>query len=305
MQQMRCSVCIATFRRPDGLRRLLDSLAGQVLPPDLQLQIVVVDNDGDDPAAPRICEEFRNDHPDLEVIVGVEPVQNIALTRNRGVALATGDVLAFIDDDETADPHWIARLIEIRERYEAECVFGRVTASFPPGTPTWVAELDLFNRPSPPTGSDARYTQTSNCLVRADAMAAHDRDGEGPFDPAFGRTGGEDTDLFERMRAEGASLVAAYEAEVTELVPAERTTVSFLLRRAFRQGSLYTYRSTRGQGFVKNARQAVSSIGRVVVGVGATLLSFTNPSRRAHWAVRTAAYCGHLAGVVGAVPRGY
>ncbi len=302
---MRCSVCVATFRRPDGLRQLLESLAAQDLPAEVELEIVVVDNDGDDAVAPRICEEFRQDHPDIKVLVDVEPVQNIALARNRGVALASGDVLAFVDDDETADPHWIARLIETQDRYDAECVFGRVTASFPAGTPDWVAELDLFNRPSPPTGSPARYTQTSNCLVRADAMAAHDRAGEGPFDPAFGRTGGEDTDLFERMRAAGASLVAAYEAEVTELVPAERTTVGFLLRRAFRQGSLYTYRSTRDQSLMQKARQALSSLGRVVVGVGATLVSVANPSRRAHWAVRTAAYCGHLAGVVGAVPRGY
>ena len=39
------SVCIATYRRPEGLRRLLESLEAQALPEDFSVEIVVVDND--------------------------------------------------------------------------------------------------------------------------------------------------------------------------------------------------------------------------------------------------------------------
>lgn len=302
---MRCSVCVATFRRPDGLRLVLASLADQVVPSDLRMEIVVVDNDGADPVAPTICDTFRDAYPELDVIVDIEPERNIARARNRTVDLAKGDVLAFIDDDEIADRHWIARLVETMDTYDADGVFGRVTARFPEGAPAWAAELDMFNRPSPPTGSVARYTRTSNCLVRSTALAAHRRGDDGPFDPAYGRTGGSDSDLFERMRRSGATLVTAHEAEVTEMVPPERTRPAWMFRRAFRQGALYAYRSTRDVGLAAKVATMAGSTGRAVVGALATALSLTNRAQRARWALRTASYCGHLAGVVGIVPRGY
>jgi succinoglycan biosynthesis protein ExoM len=302
---VRCSVCVATFRRPEGLRLLLDSLADQIVPPDLRIEVVVVDNDGTAPVAPEICATFRDQHPELDVIVDVEPERNIARARNRTVDLAKGEAMAFIDDDEVADPHWIARLVETMDRYDADGVFGRVTARFPAGAPTWIADLDMFNRPSPPTGSAARYTRTSNCLIRTAKLTAHRRGDDGPFDPAYGRTGGSDSDLFERMRRAGATLVTAHEAEVTELVPEERTRPQWMLRRAFRQGALYAYRSTRQVGLGSKAVRAVGSAGRAVIGALITLVSVSSPSRRAQWALRTTSYCGHLAGVAGVVPQGY
>ena len=47
------------------------------------------------------------------------------------------------------------------------------------------------------------------------------------------------------------------------------------------------------------------SSGRAAVGAQATAISLTNRPQRARWALRTASSCGHLAGVVGIVPRGY
>jgi glycosyltransferase involved in cell wall biosynthesis len=38
----------------------------------------------------------------------VEPNRNPATRRNRAVSVATGEILAFLDDDATADPKWLA-----------------------------------------------------------------------------------------------------------------------------------------------------------------------------------------------------
>ena len=56
---MICSVCIATYKRPQLLRNLLDSLYAQNLPANVNLQLIVVDNDKDK-SAQEIAGEYEN-----------------------------------------------------------------------------------------------------------------------------------------------------------------------------------------------------------------------------------------------------
>jgi succinoglycan biosynthesis protein ExoM len=65
----------------------------------------------------------------------------------------------------------------------------------------------------------------------------------GPFDPIFGTSGGEDTQLFTRVRDNGAKLINCYEAITYEYVSPERTKVKWLLKRAFRLGNNFAIRS--------------------------------------------------------------
>lgn len=62
---------------------------------------------------------------------------------------------------------------------------------------------------------------------------------EGPFDPAYGNSGGEDTHLFQKLRREGACFVFCREAPVYETLPSDRTNISYLLRRAMKSGNNY------------------------------------------------------------------
>jgi hypothetical protein len=57
-----------------------------------------------------------------------------------------------------------------------------------------------------------------------------------PFDPKFGRSGGEDADFFGRMVESGRSFVWCHEAPVYENVPAERQTLRYFVKRAFIRG---------------------------------------------------------------------
>ena len=99
------SVCIATFRRPSGLARLLDSLAKLKLPEGVTVEIVVVDNDPAASAAPILAGWRATPHV---LRAFGEPRANVSHARNRGVAESRGRWLAFIDDDEVADENWIA-----------------------------------------------------------------------------------------------------------------------------------------------------------------------------------------------------
>jgi len=223
------SICIASYRRPEGLARLLESLQRQKTPADLRVEILVVDNDPD--AAPASLPGVRMLH---------EPRRNIAHARNRAVDAARGTWLAFIDDDEEAEEGWLAAYWEIAARLEADGFFGPVLPRLapPPGSrgKRWLGVGDFYARPRHESGTPvgSGEVRTSNAVVRRALF------GTRRFDPAYGRSGGSDTELFTRMLDSGARFLFCDEARVVETVPVERQRLGWLTRRAFRGGVVTT-----------------------------------------------------------------
>ncbi|MDE1985076.1 MAG: glycosyltransferase [Alphaproteobacteria bacterium] len=229
---MLISVCICTFKRP-SVADTLESIAAQVLPAGVQTEIVVVDNDAVRSAEATVGRQASSAF--ISVKYAVEPVQNIALARNRALALAAGEWLAFIDDDEVADPNWLATLLSAAQSYCADVVIGRVQAVYPIGTPQWLRRADPLSRNWGPTGTIRATGSTANALLNRNAVLT----GGVRFDKAFGRTGGEDTDFFNRLHLAGLQIVVANEAIVRERIMPERLHGAYLRRRAVRAGHSY------------------------------------------------------------------
>jgi len=228
------AICIATYRRPRGLERLLDSLCRQAFPAgDAPAWcVVVVDNEASMPGRDLI-EAARARFP-VPLIYGVERVRGIASARNRAVQLA-GDVdfVAFIDDDEVASGLWLAELLACRARFHADVVAGPVLARFESPPPAWVLRGGFFDRPRQATGASAAYPSTNNALVKTSCL----RRVAGPFDPKLNLRGGSDALFFTRLRHEGAKMVWSDEAIVEEYNPVSRVSAGWILRRAFRIGA--------------------------------------------------------------------
>lgn len=224
------SICICTFRRPAGLLRLLRSLArlDAATPP---FEIIVADNDAARSGEASVAQARAEG---LAVTYVVEPRRGIAQARNCSLAPARGTFVAFIDDDEEADPQWLRQLWDEVHRHDADGGIGAVLPRFPPGVPRWLVEGGFYDRPRPATGQvlDRRGMRTGNALVRRDALAAL----AGPFDERFDLTGGEDSDLFRRLVAGGRRIIAVDSAVVYEHLPPHRARVRWLLRRRFVAG---------------------------------------------------------------------
>ena len=167
MEQRDCviSVCIITYKRPNGLSDLLESLVIQTLMELRNVEIVVVDNDSKR-SAESIIKEFITRNPDIAVTYEVEPVQGIPQARNRSVKLAKGKFIAFIDDDETADPAWLEVLFECMKKYGADAVFGPVTPILPPDCARWLRKGRFFDRPHHEDGSVIGVGRTNNANGR-------------------------------------------------------------------------------------------------------------------------------------------
>lgn len=231
----RLAVCIATYRRPAGLRRLLEGLAALEPVPGGDIPfVVVVDNDAGG-SARAVVEALRDALP-LDLVYAVEGERNIARARNRGVALAMArgaEWLAFVDDDETVEPGWLRGLLEARDRLGADVVAGAIRSRCPPGTPAWLAQ-DLFYVPlTERTGTLLKGAYTGNVLVDARLLD----DPEGPFDARFGLSGGSDSHLFMRLHRAGARIVFTGEAVTEEVISPARARPGWVLRRAFRVGN--------------------------------------------------------------------
>jgi cellulose synthase/poly-beta-1,6-N-acetylglucosamine synthase-like glycosyltransferase len=194
-------------------------------------EVIVVDNDAGMTAEPTVCQARAEGLP---VQYFVEPVRGIARARNRSLEPATGEFIAFIDDDEEADPKWLVRLWGEVMRHDDDGGCGPVVPKFNDHTPRWLIEGRFFERPRFPTGTilAAWQTRTGNALIRRRPLMAL----PGPFDERYDFTGGEDTDLFVRLIDGDCRIIAVDSAVVYEHLPRSRTTVRWLLQRRFLAG---------------------------------------------------------------------
>jgi len=227
-------ICICTFRRRELLARLLTRLRELQKGTDVfSFSCVVVDNDENGSAAEMIS-SFQN--PDgLKITYQCEPERNFAIVRNRAVRAASGDYIAFIDDDEAPEKDWLLRLLETCNRYGCDGALGPVRPYFEKPAPRWLEKSKLCDRPVHPTGLILNWQQTrsGNVLLRRDIFES---DGLW-FDPAY-RTGGEDVDFFKRAIAAGRRFVWCEEAPAYEFVPVERMRLAYHLKRALLQGRI-------------------------------------------------------------------
>lgn len=327
MDEIGISVCVCTYRRPPLLARLLDGLARQE-GLSARFEVVVVDNDREGSAGP-VVGEARRRHPGLALATAVEPIQNIARARNRTVRMARGTWLAFIDDDEAPSPRWLAALMRAAAEHSADGVFGPVLPILPAAAPAWVWRGGFFDRPRHATGElvpDAEL-RTSNGLIRRDllvppppaparrhlpvvgggATAATARTGDGapaidpaPFDERYGLSGGEDSVLLTALARRGARFVWSDDATVMEMVPHDRTTVAYLLRRSFGAGCGHARLRLEREGM--RALPSLLARGGGAVGAGAVLAVASLPLGFDHavrWSRIGAAGAGKLAAIAG------
>ncbi|MGA2936352.1 MAG: glycosyltransferase family 2 protein [Syntrophobacteraceae bacterium] len=226
-------ICVCTYKRPILLGKLLAKLERQATEDLFGYSIVVADNDKFESA--RHAAESFAEGSNISIRYCVEPVQNIALARNKVIENAAGDFVAFIDDDEFPQDQWLLNHYRALNRYNSDGVLGPVLPLFEVKPPGWVLEGGFFDRPTHTTGFvlDWPNTRTGNALLK---MQVFEYDSMW-FDPAYG-SGGEDRDFFRRKIERGNVFVWCNEAPVFEVVPPHRWDRRILLKRALLRGKM-------------------------------------------------------------------
>jgi O-antigen biosynthesis protein len=184
------SVIVCTFNGSRTLSGCLESLLRLEYP---NYEVIIV-NDGSTDATAKIAHSYG-----FRVITTEN--QGLASARNTGLRAATGEIVAYIDDDAYPDPHWLQYLANMFMNTKhvgiggpniaptgdgpiAECV------AHSPGNPVHILLSD----------TEAEHIPGCNMAFRKAALEAIDG-----FDPQF-RIAGDDVDVCWRLQQKGRTL---------------------------------------------------------------------------------------------------
>lgn len=229
------AVCIATRSRPESLGRLLNALADCGIPTDVVLHVRVVDNDANGTA--RECATAAASLFPHGITYALEPRAGVAHVRNRLVDLGPADLVAFIDDDSWPESQWLEELRRVHDDKGADAVIGPVRAALPSDAPRWlhVGRMLDSGRPHGADSERVHWTEGGAGNILYSGRVFYGKNFR--FNPAFGGTGGEDSELAARLHMAGMRIYHASNAIVHEAVSAERLTIGWLVRRRIRNGS--------------------------------------------------------------------
>lgn len=228
-------ICAYTMKRWDLLVKAVLSATAQTRPPTEVLLVV----DHNDELLIRAAATF----PDVHVLANRFDV-GLSGARNTGIGRATGDVLAFLDDDAVAEPDWLEQLAV---GYADPTVFGvggYVDPTWESGhRPRWMpSEFDWVvgcsYRGLPTSTDEIRNPIGANMSIRRDVFSR-----VGGFESQLGRVGTtplgcEETELCIRARQHtpGSKVLHEPGAVVHHFVPSARTTLRYYHARCRAEG---------------------------------------------------------------------
>lgn len=230
------SLIVCTYNREKYLYGALKCIAENGFPVE-DYEVVLVNNMSTDNTEAE-CQRFAKDHPEVHFRYVVETNQGLSYARNRGIEESRGDVLVFLDDDSYIQAGYLSNLQrQLSEHPEADAFGGKILPIFESGeTPkwlskwnnSWVSAIDLGDKVCRFEGKT--FPIGANMGIRKNLI-----DNVGGFNTQLGRSkknlmGGEEKDLFERIKSQGGNIMYFPDVLVHHIIPPQRTTKEFIKR---------------------------------------------------------------------------
>lgn len=135
---------MCTYNRCRDLAKALDSILVSELPDSVQWEVLVVDNNSTDQTRD-VIEDFCRRYPrHFRYLFEPQPGKSYAL--NAGIREASGDVLAFADDDATVEATWLWNLTQCLNNGEWAGAGGRIILEWPSSLPSWLSIKGPYSR---------------------------------------------------------------------------------------------------------------------------------------------------------------
>jgi glycosyltransferase involved in cell wall biosynthesis len=301
----RVCLCIPTFRRPDGLRKLLARV--ETLNYAGDVNVIVVDNDAEARAGAAVVATLSHAFR-FPITCFVEPRRGHTYAYNLAFARAcravpAPDYVAVLDDDEYPDADWLTGMVAAALQYRVDIVGGPVFPVFD-APDHWLAKSGLYAPRRFATGPVPMIYGAGSMLIRR-ATLEHYLDE--PFRHDFAFTGGSDEEFFYRCRRDDRSFAWADQAHVFETMPMSRTTIGYVLARRFRKGTGATRveRSFAGNisGAVRRWCKALGLIGSAALSL--PIMAFGGRSGIMHSLTLAARGAGRIAAEFGILYEEY
>lgn len=279
---MKISTILCTYNRSESLARALESVAASIVPQPIEWEVLVVDNNSSDQTK-AVVKAFCDQHPRRFRYV-FEPQQGKSYALNTGIREASGDILAFVDDDVTVEPDWLQNLTSPLQDGRTTGTGGRILPARGFVPPDWLA----LNGPCNLVGALCAYFNPgdvpselkeppfgANMAFRREMFEKYGnfRTDLGPF--PNNKIGFEDTEFGRRLMTGGERLGYVPSATVYHEVPQYRVHKEFLLDWWFTFGR----GSIRETGRTLGWWELLKVVGRAIVTVCQWALTFNSQRR--------------------------
>jgi glycosyltransferase involved in cell wall biosynthesis len=228
-------ICAYTEARWESLLAAIASVDGQRDRTSLEIVVVI---DHNEPLLGRLAAAGL----DVRLTSNVQ-AQGLSGARNSGLQLATGQIVAFLDDDAIADPGWLEGLVAAYDDPSVAGAGGPIRPLWETGRPRWWPEefdwvVGCTYRGMPEHRAVVRNVIGCNMSFRRDLLERI-----GGFSHGIGRIGtrplgAEETELSIRLRQRWPDRSIVYEpsAAVDHRVPAGRATFRYFRSRCYAEG---------------------------------------------------------------------
>lgn len=300
---LKLSIVICTYQRPELLKLALESLGAQTLDA-AQFEIIVVDNAGSDEVSQLVA--AQDSGPRIRLVR--EEKLGLGYARNRGLAEANAQLVGFVDDDAKASPRWADLVVQAFERSPTpHCVGGPILPFYTSGKPAWFKDAYETWR----WGDVARQLEPGEVFVGSNmTFRKSTLQDLGGFPTELGMRGeqmalGEDTLMFERLWARDPDAVCWYDPQLTvqHWVPPFKMRASYRLARHYGSGAAYG-QIFRQRGLPAAISQLIWSIVVLPIHVLLALLFIVRFGVGKRWLVEAwegaVRRCGVVAGLLGA-----
>ena len=257
------SVIVCTYNRRDFLGQALESLLELETEGAFSYEIVIVDDASTDGTRTTV-EEFR-DRAAVPVKYVRAEGRGIAPARTRGVREASGEWIAFFDDDQIADPSWLKELLGLAHEKDTLCVGGPRFLKLPQDRLAALSPVcrgilgEVDHGPEPKKCGRKSLPNTGNALTHRKVFEA-----VGYFDESRA-WGGEDPEFFWRAVQAGFEAWYTPRAVVYHLIEPYRLSEEYFLWSSLRVGKSFAQRDHKQLGAGKTILLAIGRIGQAVL----------------------------------------
>ncbi|MCG5212675.1 glycosyltransferase family 2 protein [Streptosporangium soli] len=265
---MKCSVviCVYTEDRWDDIRAAVESVDQQRRP--AHELILVVDYN------PDLRLRLKREYPQA-IVVANGHEKGLSGGKNTGAATASGDIVAYLDDDAVADPGWLEALEEGFQNPAVVGVGGRTFPMWASGRrPRWYPHEFDWTVGCSYLGMPVRRAPIRNVMGGNAAFLREVIDGVGGFRTGIGRSvqgkksrplGCEETEFCIRLSQRRAGSIMLFEpaAVIGHKVPALRSTFAYFRSRCYAEGlskALVTASVGSGDGLSSERAHALRAL---------------------------------------------
>ncbi|MEO0465974.1 MAG: glycosyltransferase family A protein [Pseudomonadota bacterium] len=289
------TVVIPTFRRTTGLTRAVESVFSQSKLKHCNVKVLIVDNDPDGSALDVAAGLAIRAPKRLDMKIVHEPKPGVANARNTAIHHVDTNLIAFLDDDQTAPERWLDALIATHQRHPSAVVFGPVVTALPEKIRAHRRYLKRFfaRTLEAEDGPIDRFFGCGNALIDLSRVPLK----RPLFDISRNETGGEDDLLFQTIEKEGGGFAWSPCARVFEHVPPSRAKLSYTLQRAVSYGAGPSNLAQSGgeNRWLKTAFWMAVGAGQVGIFGAASVCAFIlQLENRAEWYDRAAQGLGKI-----------